>query len=250
MLVPDFFVAAHGSSSGFSGCPIIVPALTIGNVPQMACDLLIHNSHANRVGYICSDDVVATCGVDAYTPPSSGVVHTSVELYECPRPTGSVFILQQRSPVRQGCGLQYAASLSKWLKDSGFSHVVLLVSIDAGRVPPQEGSLRFFVNNLESALSTLSPMGQKVTESDLLMLSEDSPSLALWKFSKESALPFVVLETVCHEGDNVVDAVQFTCQVNDYLHLLPVTENPRITVPPSWSHTVLWGSVGHTTTLY
>ncbi|KAI7758313.1 hypothetical protein M8C21_008831, partial [Ambrosia artemisiifolia] len=76
---------------------LILPALSIGNVGQLAVDLLIASSKADRVGYLDDPNVLPCVGNDAYAPSPQGDLALPLEAYESP--SSALTFIQQRSPV-------------------------------------------------------------------------------------------------------------------------------------------------------
>jgi proteasome assembly chaperone 2 len=101
------------------GCCVsaLQPGEAVGNVGQLAVDLLIVRHSLTCIGYLETAFVQPCAGLNAYD--GSGKVHLAMELY-AGADTG-VVVLQQRAPVLRGCQAQFAAQLADWLQSSGFS---------------------------------------------------------------------------------------------------------------------------------
>ena len=93
------------------------PGEAVGNVGQLAVDLLIVRHNLTRIGYVETPLIQPCAGLNAYD--GSGKVHLAMELYA--EASTSVVVLQQRAPVLRGCQAQFAAQLADWLQSSGFS---------------------------------------------------------------------------------------------------------------------------------
>lgn len=98
---------------------LLQPGESIGNVGQLAADLLIATRSMPLVGYLDSQFVQPCAGLDAYA--RDGTVHLALELYA--DAASQLVVLQQRAPVLRGCQAQFAAQLADWLHASGFSQV-------------------------------------------------------------------------------------------------------------------------------
>lgn len=114
-----------------------VPA--VGNVGQLAADLFISQSGAQRCAILESPDVLPIAGHGAYAPAQSdspeameSTLVTALEVYCTKTDSGWCYILQQRGPVSTGRQVAFSDSLVKWIVSSGFSSVLLLSSVDAG----------------------------------------------------------------------------------------------------------------------
>lgn len=55
------------------------PAVSVGNVGQLAADLLINSCGMTRVGLLDTDLVVPAVGNDAYDSDAPGTLHTQLE---------------------------------------------------------------------------------------------------------------------------------------------------------------------------
>lgn len=115
------------------------PALTIGNVGQLAIDALIVTMEVPLVGYLEDEEVLPVVGNDAFAVSGNGVLSTALEVYYRPgdanRKEPAVTLLQQRAPVvharRNGA---FVERLKKEFIDTfKFGKVVLLMSADASR---------------------------------------------------------------------------------------------------------------------
>jgi proteasome assembly chaperone 2 len=104
---------------GGDGCCVaaLQPGEAVGNVGQLAVDLLIVRHSLTCIGYLETAFVQPCAGLNAYD--GSGKVHLAMELY-AEAGTGAV-VLQQRAPVLRGCQAQFAAQLADWLQSSGFT---------------------------------------------------------------------------------------------------------------------------------
>ena len=118
------------------GFTLIIPALGLGNVCQLAIDatinsLLQHNPNAIRhVASIASEHVQATSGVRAFDAPlGPRDVATSVELYAID--SAKVALLQQRAPAYEGCHELWALQVYQLAREAGIERVVSIGAIDA-----------------------------------------------------------------------------------------------------------------------
>lgn len=92
------------------------PSVSIGNVGQLAVDLIISTLQLQRLGYFESPDVLPCLGID-----DEWDLVTPLELYGS---SGSqLVVLQQRSPAVVGRQRQLAEDLASWVQESGFSKV-------------------------------------------------------------------------------------------------------------------------------
>ena len=107
--------------------------MTLGNVGQLALDLLVSTLRLPRQACLISHNVLPCLGYDAFGPASQSqpdqATHlvTALELYQL----GNFALLQQRAPAAKGRQQAYAEELAAWIVSMGFQRVVLLGSLDA-----------------------------------------------------------------------------------------------------------------------
>lgn len=109
------------------------PAVTIGNVGQLATDLLISTLRLSRVGFLETTAVLPCAGNDAFSH-QKGQIALSLELFHLQQPDGQldIYLIQQRSPAAKGCQQRFAEELSEWTCKAGFrevSHMELYSSL-------------------------------------------------------------------------------------------------------------------------
>jgi hypothetical protein len=112
---------------------ISLPAISVGNIPQLAIDLLItaYKPHGCKLlGYYYDpNNLVPYCAHDALAQKKSeltGEISTGVELYLCTQ-LNTIF-LQQRTPILPKRTVPFVNGLMSWIKDCGFKCVLLLTS--------------------------------------------------------------------------------------------------------------------------
>ncbi|CAG8572750.1 3988_t:CDS:2 [Paraglomus occultum] len=114
------FVPERGfNKENFKGSCLIVPAVSIGNVPQLAVDLLITTLNLKRVGFIEDDSIVSVSGAREDTTEGTGSSDQQLT------------VIQQRAPAHKGKSHQYARNLVTFFKECHFSRIILLASADA-----------------------------------------------------------------------------------------------------------------------
>ncbi|CDU22477.1 related to ADD66-protein involved in 20S proteasome assembly [Sporisorium scitamineum] len=129
MTQTPFYKPISGTKSpSFEGTTLIVPAVSIGSVAQLAVDLLLHHRELElvKVGRLdpafCFPFVGPSDSVDG-----EGDVTTALEVFT----NGSLTLIQQRSPVHKSLDHTYISSLTRWIHSTRFKQVLWLTSIDA-----------------------------------------------------------------------------------------------------------------------
>lgn len=125
----------NGDIPELKGSVLVLPALSLGNVGQLAIDAMVVTLGAESVGFVEDDAVVPVVGNDVFSKLGTGVASPSLEVFHRKR-EGSEFpvtMLQQRSPVVRGQNKAFAKRIALFIQNIGFSHVILLLSSDATR---------------------------------------------------------------------------------------------------------------------
>ncbi|KAL0386989.1 UNVERIFIED_CONTAM: Proteasome assembly chaperone 2 [Sesamum radiatum] len=218
---------------------LVLPALSIGNVGQLAVDLLISSLKAEKIGYLDEPNVLPCVGNDAYSPSPLGKLALPVEAYESY--SSAMTLVQQRSPVVKGTMNEYAKNVASFAAANGKNHVIILSSLDFGRWKNIDMSSGLQIYYLSSSnvdgtdadcetlgwnrlqdynpaqrawkyLNTLAEQGSVPDEDFSFEELEDEdyyPSLpfaALFSCFKAKGLKVTCLLCYCSEGDNIPEA--------------------------------------------
>ncbi|CAA0830913.1 clast3-related [Striga hermonthica] len=125
------FYLEEGKQQNPNCSTLILPALSIGNVGQLAVDLLISSLKAEKIGYLDDPNVLPCVGNDAYSPSPLGKLALPLEVYESS--SSALTLVQQRSPVIKGMMMEYAKNMANFAAENGKKHVIVLSSLDFGR---------------------------------------------------------------------------------------------------------------------
>ncbi|CAG8435287.1 5537_t:CDS:2 [Diversispora eburnea] len=94
----------------FTGSTLILPAISIGNVPQLAIDLLITTLSLQRIGFLEDENVLPIAGASEHTAGN-----------------GITVAIEGKKKKRNA----FIENLLAFIKESNFSKVILLSSADA-----------------------------------------------------------------------------------------------------------------------
>ncbi|GAA0141204.1 chaperone [Lithospermum erythrorhizon] len=247
---------------------LLLPALSIGNVGQLAVDVLIPTLKAERIGYIDDPNVLPCVGNDAYWPSPIGKLALPLEAYQSS--AHSLTLLQQRSPVVKGMMVEYAKNLADFAAASGKKHVIVLSSLDFGQwktIDMSNGLQIYYIsssgtdgqdeecerlgwkrlqeyNSQQRSWKLLSSLAEGSTDQeDFEELEEEDyyPSLpfaALFSCFKAKGLKVTCLLCYCSEGDNISDALQLADAATKLLRVSPPDshgdEANKWVIPLSW----------------
>ncbi|KAI8597114.1 proteasome assembly chaperone 2 [Dissophora ornata] len=249
------FVPLPGfDASRFKGTTLILPSVSIGNVPQLATDLLLATLKLDRVGAIEDENVIPVVGpADQPNDSTPAAVFQSKD--------GKWTLIQQRSPTVRHRSHYYADNLVQFIKDSEFDQVVLLASADGARridIQLQSATPVRYISSpaiAKELLETIHGLGLEPLES--VAATEDekrgvipSGGIArrLHSLCQEQGVVILTVVKFAMEGDNAPDAI-FLANVLNAIFKVHVPTQQQIEsgegwkVPKSWDW--LYGNTFH-----
>lgn len=206
----------------------IVPCVSVGNVSQLACDLLIHTLQLKKVGYIYSENVHPFVGNDPFKSLSDiqkkdpGGVTTAIDIY-C---NDYIAVMQFRTPVYPKRAKKLVNELEKFLKE--FKEVLII-----------SGGHAFERNDTEITgppyrlltSKTLDEKRKDLTWNYLERRRISGIGIGLGLFDKlEKNINTAFLLFFCSEGDNAQEGILMANLIIDYLKF----EKTKWMIPPSW----------------
>ncbi|XP_072530803.1 proteasome assembly chaperone 2 isoform X2 [Salminus brasiliensis] len=258
------FIPSEDSTPSFKGFTLIAPAVSVGNVGQLAADLIISTLNMPRVGHFHTDCLVPMAGNNPYSSSAADgadQLSTNAEVYS--HSGLRLVVLQIRTPVLQTKVKSFRKLLVSWIKSSGFSRTVLLSSSHAFHRDDQQlhgAALRYLLSPaLQDAGDTLRELGWTELErvsafpgindsEKRLYIPGGGVTKGLYTDCCTESVPLAVVLLFCSEGDNVPDAFTLTNHLNDWLHLVEKPVSAHLEkqgsipwrVPSSWR--LLFGS--------
>ncbi|XP_053570869.1 proteasome assembly chaperone 2 [Bombina bombina] len=252
------FVPA-GLEGDFPGeCTLIMPAISVGNVGQLAIDLIVSTLDMPKIGYFYTDCLVPMVGNNPYaTNKENGKeLSTNAEVYALP--SRKLAVLQIRSPIIRKKSRTFCQQLISWIKQFAFARVILLSSCHAYYRDDQQlfgTPLRHLVTPalqkyVDIVLKELEWKElEKVSSYPGVNSEEQKISIPGGGFTKQlyseccsEEIQMAVVLKFCSEGDNIPDAFALLNHLNQWLQLVvPSDENSKKwKVPSSWR--LLFGS--------
>ncbi|XP_029446816.1 proteasome assembly chaperone 2 [Rhinatrema bivittatum] len=256
------FVSCSNSSPDFRGFTLILPAVSVGNVGQLAADLIISTLDMTKVGYIYTDCLVPVVGNNPYATSEENAPELSINAEVYSLATKKLAVIQIRSPIVKNKSRSFCQLLISWVKKNGFGRVVLLSSSHAYQRDDQQLAGTPFRYLLTPALqSTVGDLMQKldwkllesmvafpgVSEAEkCIIIPGGGITKRLYTDSCTEEIPLAVLLKFCSEGDNMPDAFALVNYLNEWLQLVQCTNSDgtmastKWKVPSSWR--LLFGS--------
>ncbi|XP_041823336.1 proteasome assembly chaperone 2 [Melanotaenia boesemani] len=255
------FISSEDAPPVLKNFTLVMPAVAVGNVGQLAVDLIVSTLNMSRVGYIHTDCLIPMAGNNPYTTckEDAEVLHTPAEVYTSAEL--KLAVLQIRAPIIQTKSKKFRQQLVSWIKASGFSRIVVLSSSHAYQRDDQQlqgTPLRYLVTPslLKMSADALKELGWREMEQlpafpeltdanakPWLYIPGAGITKGLYTDSCKEDLPLAVLLLFCSEGDNIPDAFTLVNHLNDWLHLLDNQSqepNSKWKIPASWN--LLFGS--------
>ncbi|KAK8969600.1 hypothetical protein KSP40_PGU007021 [Platanthera guangdongensis] len=242
--------ALEEGRSFFSDCStLLLPGLSIGNVSQLAIDLLVSSLRAKRVAYLDEPSVLPCVGNDAYGPLPEGDLTLPLEVYESQ--SHGLTLIQHRSPVIKGMMVEFAKNIANFISAIGKKHIVILSSLDSGKrnqINAANFMQIYYISSVNDdgtdadcerlgwkRLDKYKPFEGKwnylnllakgdISQVDLLNLEDDLvdddyyaglPFAALFACCMAKGVKVTCLLCYCSEGDNIQDSFQLaeaTCK--------------------------------------
>lgn len=193
---------------------IIIPSVSLGNVPQLALDLLIHTYGFEPVKVLSDESLCPFIGPMDYSSsskPSKGIA-TACQLFKL----GDSYIVQVRSPPLLGHKAQFVRQLKSELTEHLSNEQYIAIG---------------------SALAGVSDSGSlsSITETQSATSLPDSGYLP--ELLKQFGESMTALVSWVHEGDNSIDAINMARAI---IQKLGWEQPENLVQPVSWSK--LYGS--------
>ncbi|KAG5513905.1 hypothetical protein PMAC_000527 [Pneumocystis sp. 'macacae'] len=217
---------------------LIIPVVSIGNVPQLAVDLLIHSARLSRKIILDHSLLYPFAGAreDAGVSFCGGVA-TALDVFG----NSEITVIQQRSPVLPGKKKDFVQNvLIPFIKKGKFNEILVLGSTDATRrndaeiKGPKEFVLSTFqtISELSEYFSTLKLIS--ASEKRFPKLPSSGALIPLLEHALFQNIPMTALVMYVMEGDNTEDAKQMAKLAAKAYKLDNLSEN--LQSPQSWEY--------------
>lgn len=225
-----------------AGSTLIIPAVSIGNVGQLAVDLMIETSQALKVGRFVDENILPCAGIGSYSHVPG--LAFSMELFSLPG-NSNAFLLQQRAPVAPGLQQAFADALVSWAHSAGVAKIVILGSLDGSfrRDDQLQGSqLRYWVagNDEELVKSCNVTAGLSCLEeewfADKPLKERLTPPWPFIKACETAGVPCAAILAFVLEGENIPDAVSVANAAVKVVPALGEAARAGWKQPPSWNY--------------
>lgn len=228
---------------------LILPSVAVGNVGQLSVDLLVSNLNLKKIGQILSPAFVPVVGANAYHEHSNELI-TAIDIYA--RAEKRIVVVQIRSPYVNEL-TQFFDELARFVVERKIAKVIILASsydYEKREIQPRHLKLRYVASstiNSESGelfreLKWI--RHEPATTSDVtsgaaqLRIPGGGFAKSMFNFLSNADIPCAVLFKYCSEGDNIADAIDLVCYLDQWIQVLGTKSNDgsSLKYPPSWKH--------------
>ncbi|KAG5437510.1 hypothetical protein PCANB_000938 [Pneumocystis canis] len=222
----------------FSQTILIIPVVSIGNVPQLAVDLLIHSAGLSRKLILDHSLLYPFAGAreDAGVSFCCGIA-TSLDVFG----NNKITIIQQRSPILPGRKREFIQNvLIPFIKKGQFREILVLGSTDATMRNDLEieGPKEFIL----STTHTISDLSKYFSNLKLISTPEkvfpklhsSGALIPLLEHAFSQNISITALVMYVMEGDNTEDAKQMAKLAAKACKLDDLSENLKS--PKSWEY--------------
>eukprot|EP00210_Caulerpa_lentillifera_P001628 g1566.t1 len=217
-------------------CTLLLATVSVGNVAQLACEVLLASFHHTLLGYLIDPNLLPCFGMEPFGQGSPCAL--SLELYQLEGTKRRICVLQQRAPAQIGRQGAFAKNLAKWIASSQFRDVLVLSSVEASIRNEQQltANQSWYVHQKENAI----PSGFQTLPDSILspLLSGVLPPWPLWKELEDHGVVSSLLICFTVEGDNLIDGIQQAKEVNELLQLISTDQEfkPKLPVSVQWTY--------------
>lgn len=218
-----------------SGSTLVIPTVSIGNIPQLVIDLFIYNlEDVQLVGRLDPILLYPYAGPADYVEGSKPAVKTSAALEVYYSARHNLTVVQQRTPVLPGHEQEFLTEvIDRFITAGQFGRVLVLQSDDQGLIPDEYSGKTFKVwtNCLAQKLETaLSLQDQSLVATVNRSDEVSQAAYFIFKHLKNLEPEEMALSIFAYEGDNAGHALQLYGAATQLIGVETKSEN----VPKSW----------------
>lgn len=183
---------------------LVIPSVSVGNVPQLTVDLLIATHDLEKVGILWHPAIIPSVGGDPYGADPREI-STAADLYASDKL--KLGVIQIRSGIEVKYALHFFQRLKEFILESGCKNVVVLASTFAYELHNvTSGHFRFVSNeNIGERMKSLGITEMEKSDSGQYLLHGAGYASKLYEVLVNDVKSTVLVKYVS-EGDNRPDA--------------------------------------------
>ncbi|CAK1593840.1 unnamed protein product [Parnassius mnemosyne] len=222
--------------SDLSGYTLVIPSVAVGNVGQLACDLLISSLKMKKLASVYSPALIPVLGYDPYDLKSTNL-SCSCEVYQCE--SKNIVVLQIRAPLVYKYARSFLENVISTFMTKQIKNIILLTSSYAHENKLISTSpFRYLMTDNCSYEEEIKKLNWTKHQEDQTRLRIYGGGFATMFFEicKENLLPCLILYKFCSEGDNSPDAYDMVHNLNKVLPVFNQDKDifSQLLPPASW----------------
>ncbi|XP_007196286.2 proteasome assembly chaperone 2 [Balaenoptera acutorostrata] len=230
------FVPCGDSVPDLSGCTLLMPAVSVGNVGQLAIDLIISTLNMCKIGYFYTDCLVPMVGNNPYATAEENSTELSINAEVYASPSKKLVALQLRSIFIKYKSKSFCEKLLSWVKSSNCAKVVVLSSSHSYHrndlqlrstpfryllTPSMQKSVQNKIQSLNWEEMEKSPCIPEIDDSEFCVcIPGGGITKTLYDEGCSKEIPMVILLKFVSEGDNIPDALGLVEYLNEWLQII------------------------------
>ncbi|XP_055374890.1 proteasome assembly chaperone 2 [Condylostylus longicornis] len=211
-----------------TGYSVIIPSICVGNVAQLAVDLIIATLEMKRIGSGYHNACMPIMGPPAYHHDNTKTV--SLELYQDAEKKLVVF--QLRSPLVSVYIDEFHKDLLKFITTNKISKAYILSSSHAYERHDVNSSLFAYMQSGEFINENLDQYSWQKYNKKIIFGGGNAKKL--FDECINSNIPAFLLFNYVSEGDNSVEASQLVGEISKVVNLFEKDVNVKLVIPISW----------------
>ncbi|XP_059051864.1 proteasome assembly chaperone 2 [Achroia grisella] len=221
--------------SDLSQYSLILPSVAVGNVGQLACDLLISSLNMKKIASVYSSAVIPVLGYDPYNLHSTSISN-SCEIYKCE--IRNIVVLQLRAPLVYKSARKFLEEVVRKFKEKSIKDFIILTSSFAHENKHISTSPFRYVSSdscsHKKKMLDLNWIEHKCV--DTLKIYGGGFASLLYEVCQENYIPCFILYKYCSEGDNIPDAYDMISQLSSIVTLFSEKSDllSQMVQPVSW----------------
>lgn len=213
----------------FTGYTLVIPSVSVGNVGQLAVDLLITTFNLKKVATIWHPGIIPLAAGNPYQEDDEPC--TACELYGNKKL--NIGVIQLRSSVEFKLALDFFDLLKTDIQNLKFSNVVILTSKFAYELHNIESSHFFYITNSDTKFENLNVLPMVLNEMGKYTANGCGFAIKLFEILQPMIKCTIFIKYVS-EGDNRPDAIAMVNIIKKVLNI--PNDDFNIKMPISWNH--------------
>uniref|UniRef100_A0A2K5UC28 Proteasome assembly chaperone 2 n=1 Tax=Macaca fascicularis TaxID=9541 RepID=A0A2K5UC28_MACFA len=217
------FVPCGESAPDLAGFTLLMPVVSVGNVGQLAMDLIISTLSMSKIVYFYTDCLVPMVGNNPYATAEGNSTELSINAEVYSLPSRKLVALQLRSIFIKYKSKPFCEKLLSWVKSSGHARVIVLSSSHSYQrndlqlhstpfryllTPSMQRSVQNKIKSLNWQEMEKSRCIPEIDDSEFcIRIPGGGITKTLYDESCSKEIQMVVLLKFVSEGDNIPDAL-------------------------------------------